>query len=743
MTLQFHHKGRITAALLLFYADSLRAASLYNPSLNSSLQDSQPVWLVAALLLSFILSISIEMRGKQSILPFLQALSFGAAWFDREGRCLDMLGQGFFQVEKGRFLHEFLPEKSATPIQSAILKTFETGKPVIFEFELHEPGNEAWFEGTAILLGKKALCLCRNITERKSGEKATAAEKEWFQSVLQSVNHGVIATDKDALVTYLNPEAEKLTGWKMEKAEGFPLSSVFRILIEASREPAENPALAAMSGRPAKRNSIILIRRDGKEHGIDASSSPLVDYSGSTVGSVIDFQDLSNSEHLLWHASHDALTGLLNRVLLHDRLVHSMASVKRQNKLLAVLFIDLDNFKSVNDNMGHSAGDMLLKEVAFRLKNAIRAEDTAARIGGDEFVVLQEATDRQEIKGSLERIMNIMRSPFLLDGKSADISLSMGIALYPENDAEPEMLLRQADMAMYHAKQAGRDQYHFFDASMDAAARANRERRSEIESALEKGELRLHYQPKINLRNGRIIGLEALVRWHPDGQESPILPADFLPAIQDTPLIVDIGNWVIGTAVSQIREWQNQGMNIDVSVNVASRQLYDPDFLDALKAAFESCPEVAPSRLELEINETSALADFEFIHQVFSGCREIGLKLTLDDFGTGYASLSYLKNLPVDRLKIDRSFMSDMPENRENLAFIRSIVSMSRIFGREVIAEGIESPHQIKALVKIGCRLAQGFGIAKPMPSDLVPQWIANWHHDPSRIVYRSDFAMR
>ncbi|HQT26545.1 MAG TPA: EAL domain-containing protein, partial [Burkholderiales bacterium] len=631
-------------------------------------------------------------------------------------------------LEKGRYLHETLPEESANRIHGAILKTFETGKPSIFEFAMTASGNETWFEGSALLFGKKALCLCRNITERKSAESRSVSEMEHLQSILHSIKNGVIATDRNAQITYLNPEAEKLTGWKLERANGYPLSSVFRILDEASREPAENPALAAMSVQPGNRNSFLLIRRDGKELSIDESSAPLVDKNGITAGAVIDFHDVSNGRHLLWHAGHDALTGLLNRVLLHDRLIHSMASVKRQNKLLAVLFIDLDKFKSVNDNMGHSAGDMLLKEVAFRLKNAIRAEDSAARIGGDEFVVLQEATDRHEIRRSLERIMNIMRPAFGMDGKSVDISLSIGVVLYPENDAEPETLLRQADMAMYHAKQSGRDRYHFFDASMDASARATRERRSEIESALKKGELRLHYQPKINLRNGRIVGLEALVRWQPPDREAPLLAADFLPAVQDTQLIVDIGNWVIGSAIGQIREWQSLGMSIDLSVNVASRQLYEPDFLDTLKAAFETYPDVAPSRLELEINETSAIEDFEFTREILSGCREIGLKLALDDFGTGYASLSYLKNLPVGMLKIDRSFLSDMPENTDSVAIIRSIVSMARIFGKEVIAEGLESPHQGRALVRMGCKLAQGFGIAKPMPGEVVPEWIENWN---------------
>lgn len=730
-------------ALLLSQAPSLHASTLYNPALNSAAipADAQAVWLGAVLALSFVLVAGMERRGKKKrteIEPVLKTLSCDAAWFDREGRCLEVLRNSLTPLEAGRYLHETLAEESAKTIQDSIRSTFESGEAVIFEFPLCASKVEAWREGNTLRFGNRALCLCRDITVRKAAEAALLSEKERFHSILRSIGNGVITTDNNARVLYLNPEAERLTGWKNEKAEGSPLSVIFRILVEASREPAENPALAAIrdSGLQPARNSLLLIRRDGTECGIDESAAPILDEEGEAIGAVIVFHDISSSKHLLWQAGHDALTGLLNRVLLHDRLIHAMASVKRQGKLLAVLFIDLDKFKSVNDNMGHSAGDILLKEVAIRLKNAIRAEDTAARIGGDEFVVLQEASDKSEVKSSLERIMNIMRPSFILEGKPVDISLSIGIVIYPENNAEPETLLRQADMAMYHAKQSGRDQYHFFDARMDRAALENRERQSRIESALKKGELRLYYQPKINLRNGRIMGLEALIRWHDPSRDAPVLPADFLPAVQDSQLIVEIGSWVINDALNQMRTWQDQGITVDVSVNVANRQLHDPNFLDGLKSALENHPDVAPSRFEIEILETTAIADFKFIQEVLAGCRELGIKLALDDFGTGYASLSYLKNLPVDRLKIDRSFVSDMSENEDNIAVVRSIVSMSKIFKREVIAEGLESPLQGEALIRMGCNLAQGFGIAKPMPSEIIPKWMTGWSQSPDWIKH-------
>lgn len=724
------------AFLLLVQSTPGHADAIYDPALNSaevhSIHEFQTIEAGAALL-SFILLLALTRNtSDRKYRSALQSMPCGVALFDREGLCLEILVRDRTPLEAGKSLHETLPEDSAAPIRAAIQKAFETGHSVNFEYML--TGQEKWYEGSAEVLGKdKALCICHDITARKLEAIALSSENESLNALLQSVGNGVIATDSSGLVTYLNPEAEKLTGWKSVKAAGLPLSTVFRILVESSREPAENPAFSAMrsNGTSGTRSSPLLIGKDGSEHVIDLSAALMRRKDGSQAGVSIAFHDISFSKHLLWQAGHDALTGLLNRVLLHDRLMHSMASVKRQGKLLAVLFIDLDKFKSINDSLGHTAGDMLLKEVALRLKNAIRAEDTAARIGGDEFVVLQEASDKREVRSSLDRIMSVMHPPFVMDGKSVEISLSIGVVLYPENDAEPETLLRQADMAMYHAKQSGRDQYRFFDAGINAIATENHERLKKIEAALKQGELCLHYQPKIDLKSGRVIGFEALIRWNAPGLDKPVLPTEFLPAVQDTPAIVEIGTWVIHSVLGQMQAWQEQGMAVDVSVNIASRQLHDPGFLDTLRAAFETFPDVSSSRLELEILETTAIADFQFIQKVLAGCREIGLKLALDDFGTGYASLSYLKNLPVDRLKIDRSFVSDLPENQDNIAIIRSIVSMSRIFRREVIAEGLESPLQGKELIRMGCRLAQGFGIAKPMPSEAVPEWIGQWPQKP------------
>jgi diguanylate cyclase (GGDEF)-like protein/PAS domain S-box-containing protein len=678
-------------------------------------------------LAAFILAINRKANNRswEKWRHFFRAIPLGSALFDVKGRCIEILSDSLMPFEPGALLNSRLSPDAAERMDQALNVVLE-GKasgPVEFSIE------NAWYEANLVPMEGHALGFFSDISQKKQAEY----EKARFQSILRSIGNGVIATDEKGRVTYLNPLAEKMTGWPMDKAIGRPISEVFSTLVEASREISENPALEALrlNSVISPRKSLLLVSRNGSEIGIDETAAPILVEDGRIAGTVTAFHDISASQHLLWHAGHDALTGLINRVLLHDRLIHSMASVKRQGNLLAVMFIDLDGFKGVNDQLGHAAGDMMLKEVAQRLKNAVRAEDTVARLGGDEFIVLQEASDKMEVMHCLERIMGTIKMPFKIEDMPMSVSTSIGIALYPENDSEPETLLRQADMAMYHAKQSGRDQYRFFDSNLDAMARKNNERQNQIASALKNGEFRLFYQPKIDLRNGRIMGLEALIRWMDPDLGMPVLPPDFLPAIQDTHLIVEIGSWVINHVLDQMSEWQKDNISIDVSINIAGRQLHDPDFVDMLKAAFDAHPDIEPSKIELEILEEAAIEDFNFTLKVISACRQIGVRFSIDDFGTGHSSLSYLKNLPVDRLKIDRTFISNMMGNKDNLAVIQSIVSLSRIFNREVIAEGLESIEQGRMLIEMGCSLGQGYCIAKPMPGEAFLNWMERWNRNP------------
>lgn len=434
-------------------------------------------------------------------------------------------------------------------------------------------------------------------------------------------------------------------------------------------------------------------------------------------------QSLRTRTEIAKQAWHDSLTGLPNRSLLRDRMRQAMASAKRTGRMLAVLFLDLDGFKQINDQYGHSAGDELIRETSSRLVSSVRAGDTVSRLGGDEFVILLDIASIDEMGQCLERIMAEVRNPVPMDGHAVSVSVSIGVTLFPQNDADADALLRHADMAMYQAKQAGRNCYRIFDLNMDQSARLNFQMRDRIAQAIDRKEFCLYYQPKVNLRTGGIFGVEALIRWnHPERGLLP--PLEFLPFAEGSELIVRIGDWVLDEALRQVSSWRETGLDIVVSVNVASEQLHETGFCGKLRAAISRYDNLEPGCLELEILESAALQDIRFVKDVLNECKALGVMLSLDDFGTGYASLAYLRHLPVDILKIDQSFVRDMIEDREDLSMIEGVISLAKIFNRDLIAEGVESAEHGMLLLQLGCDKAQGYGIAKPMPAERIPGWV-------------------
>ena len=452
------------------------------------------------------------------------------------------------------------------------------------------------------------------------------------------------------------------------------------------------------------------------------------------VGLFFDITAAKEQQQKLDHIAHyDALTNLPNRVLLADRLRQGMLQEQRRGKKLAVVFLDLDGFKSVNDNHGHETGDQLLIALATRMKQCLREGDTLARIGGDEFVaVLGDLDDVNASVPMLIRLLNVAAQPTLINGELLQISASLGVTYYPQTqEVEADQLLRQADQAMYQAKQSGKNRYNFFDTEQDSGIRSQHESIERIRQALTNGEFILHYQPKVNLRTGEVIGCEALIRWqHPqDGLRSPAL---FLPIIENHPLSIELGEWVIANALAQMARWQVQGLNLPVSVNVGARQLQQSNFVFRLQEILAAHPTVRPSSLEIEILETSALEDLARVSQVIEDCRELGVSFAMDDFGTGYSSLTYLRRLRVNLLKIDQSFVSGMLNDVDDLAILQGIIGLARSFRREVIAEGVETVAHGTLLLQLGCEQAQGYGIAKPMPAQELPDWIAHWTPDAS-----------
>jgi diguanylate cyclase (GGDEF)-like protein/PAS domain S-box-containing protein len=446
----------------------------------------------------------------------------------------------------------------------------------------------------------------------------------------------------------------------------------------------------------------------------------------------IAIENRQTRENLGRIAHYDALTNLPNRVLLAERLSHAMVECQRRNQSLAVAFMDLDSFKTVNDLHGHNVGDELLVAVAQRMKKALREGDTLARIGGDEFIaVMVDLENIEDSEPVLKRLLKAAADPITLGDAVMQISASIGVSLYPQDHVDSDLLMRHADQAMYVAKQAGKNRYHFFDTAQDSAIKTQRQSIGYIRSALDRREFLMHYQPKVNMHTSEVIGVEALIRWqHPVRGLVP--PLDFLPAIEGHAISLELGEWVIDTALSQISQWRSMGIALPISVNISGYQLQQRNFSTRLAALLAAHPDVNPHHLELEILETSVLSDISQVFDTMSACHDLDVRFSLDDFGTGYSSLTHIKRLPAYLIKIDQSFVRDMLEDVDDLAIVESVIGLAKTFKREVIAEGVETIEHGVALLKLGCELAQGYGIARPMPADDIPEWVSSWKADDS-----------
>jgi diguanylate cyclase (GGDEF)-like protein len=436
-------------------------------------------------------------------------------------------------------------------------------------------------------------------------------------------------------------------------------------------------------------------------------------------------------------AHYDLLTNLPNRVLLTERLSQAMKHCQRRNQSLAVAYMDLDGFKAVNDRHGHNVGDELLAEVAKRMREALREGDTLARIGGDEFIaVMVDLENIEDSEPALKRLLKAAADPVYLGGAVIQVSTSIGVSLYPQDHVDAGLLMRHADQAMYVAKQAGKNRYHFFDTAQDNTNKTQWKSIDDIRSALDRREFLLHYQPKVNMHTSEVIGVEALIRWqHP--LRGLVPPLDFLPAIEGHGVSLELGEWVIDTALSQINQWRSIGLMLPISVNISAYQLQQGNFSTRLAALLAAHPEVNPHYLELEILETSVLSDIRQVFDTMSACHDLGVRFALDDFGTGYSSLTHIKRLPAYLIKIDQSFVRDMLEDVDDLAIVESVIGLAKTFKREIIAEGVETIEHGVALLELGCELAQGYGIARPMPSGNIPEWVSNWKADDSWQAYK------
>jgi len=443
-------------------------------------------------------------------------------------------------------------------------------------------------------------------------------------------------------------------------------------------------------------------------------------------------------------AYYDTLTNLPNRVLLADRLNLAMAQARRHGQPLAVVYLDLDDFKPINDLHGHEVGDQMLVELANRMKQALREGDTLARLGGDEFIaVLLDVTDIEAITPVLNRLLAAACQPTQIGDLMLEVSANVGVTFYPQaEDMDADQLLRQADNAMYQAKQAGKNCYHLFDADQDRSIRTHNYFLTRLRRALTEREFVLHYQPKVDLISGEVVGAEALIRWlHPE--QGLLFPSAFLTHLEGSDLEINIGEWVIESALEQIEAWNELGLNLTISVNISANHLLQANFSDRLHLALSRHPSVDPASFELEILETAAMSDMSQAVNALTRCRELGVLISLDDFGTGYSSLTYLRTLPVDILKIDQSFIRDMLTDPSDLGLVVSVIQLAQTFNRSVIAEGVETLEHGNMLIHLGCRLMQGYGIARPMPAEQMSDWIVQWRESAVWQSLSSDYPKK
>jgi len=571
---------------------------------------------------------------------------------------------------------------------------------------------------------RELLRALRYAVERKIIEETLYTEKEFAEVTLDCIGDAVICTDVAGNITFLNRVAEKMTDWTRKQATGKPMDEIFRIVDSVTRQTTPN-LIARTIGEDVTWHlpqDCILIRRDGGEIPVEDSAASIRDHEGQRTGSVLVLRDVSVArklaEKVIHSAEHDFLTGLPNRLLLNDRIGQAIALAQRHKHQVAVLFLDLDGFKHINDSLGHPAGDKLLKSVAERLSNCVRAPDTISRQGGDEFVVLlQEVKLVEDIAITARRLLRTVEKAHLIDEHELHVTASIGVSLYPDDGQDAETLIKNADTAMYQAKEDAGQSCKFFRPEMNVRAVERQSIEEDLRRALELKEFTLNYQPKINLSAGAMIGAEALIRWTSPTRGS-VPPLDFIPVAEESGLILPIGAWVLREACAQARAWVDAGLpKTTMAVNVSAVQFRNENFLEDLFATLNETG-MDPKYLELEVTESVLMRHAEVAASILQTLRRRGIRVSVDDFGTGYSSLSYLKKFPLDALKIDQSFVREVSTTPDESSIVRAIISMGRSLNLRIIAEGVETAEDLAFLKSQGCDEGQGYYFSRAVPAE-------------------------
>jgi diguanylate cyclase (GGDEF)-like protein/PAS domain S-box-containing protein len=559
-------------------------------------------------------------------------------------------------------------------------------------------------------------------------EHAQAIRLRLTSSVFTHTSEAIVITDDRGIIIEANDAFTRITGYRRDEAVG----RTARMFGSSRQGPEVFTSLwHALTQNDHCQGEVWSRRKDGEACAVLLTVNTVRNTAGQIQNYVALFADITQfrtqHERLERLVHFDALTDLPNRMLLSNRLDQAIVLCKRYEEALAVVYLDLDGFRDINDRYGRDVGDELLIAVSYNMRCALRAFDTLARMGADEFVaVLVDIRSTQNCCQIVEQILKACAEPVTLRGREMQISASIGVTIYPNDGANADQLIRHADQAMYQAKQAGKNRYHLFDAVFDSQLKSREEQLERIAQALESREFVLYYQPKVNLRTGAVIGVEALIRWqHPD--RGVLSPAAFLPLIEGHPLSDNVGSWVIDNALSQMTEWRKLGLEMPVSVNLAAKQLQQESFVPRLADLLAHHADANPNDLEFEILESSALEDINKVSVIMTNCQRLGVHFSIDDFGTGYSSLTYLKNLPAETLKIDQSVIRDMLDDHEDLAVVQGVIGVAAAFRRKVIAEGVETVEQGERLLELGCELAQGYFLSHPMPAEQLPEWALGW----------------
>ncbi len=558
-----------------------------------------------------------------------------------------------------------------------------------------------------------------------------------FESLVHKLVEGVSIWNSDGNLLYANPSAKKHFGIDDSSQELINCMDVIVRMCDYKLTPISNktfPVSKMLRGEPCDNDTLIGVSFENRQSWFHLNTYCASEKSveGSVVCLTHEVSELVlRSQDLSQSAYYDSLTGLPNRLMLNDKIKTAVAHSKRSGHILAVCLMDLDGFKPINDTLGHEAGDEVLKVTADRLLENVRGEDTALRLGGDEFVLLiNDLNTDDECVLALNRVLASIANPIPYGESVCSVTASIGVTLFPNDPSGVDKLLRHADQAMYKAKEKGKNSFELFDPTLASRNRANQNTLAIMAKALKNNQFQLYYQPQIDCQTGDVVGVEALIRWN-----HPILgvrsPGEFLPLIEKDDMIIDLGNWVISEAVAQIQKWEEDGINLSIGINISARQLLHKEFKSSLEKLYKGPLHKKVNPVELEILETAALEDMKSVARLINDSRKLNFSFALDDFGTGYSSLAHLKHLSVDTLKIDQSYVRDMLDDPGDLAIVQGIFGLSKAFNTKVVAEGVENIDQIMMLIGMGCKVIQGYAIAKPMPSDKFVKWFKNYNSNP------------